>query len=58
MFDWSNCDRKSQLSGILTEPLNPREQRILELCEKYWNRIKREQNINERDIKEEFIQEN
>ena len=20
------CDRKSQLSGILTEPLNPREQ--------------------------------
>ena len=25
MFDGSNCDRKSQLSGILTEPLNPRE---------------------------------
>ena len=25
MFNGSNCDRKSQLSGILTEPLNPRE---------------------------------
>ena len=25
MFDRSNCDRKSQLSGILTEPLNSRE---------------------------------
>ena len=28
MFNRSNCDRKdrkSQLSGILTEPLNPRE---------------------------------
>ena len=24
MFKGSNCDRKSQLSGILTEPLNPR----------------------------------
>jgi len=24
MFDRSYCDRKSQLSGILTEPLNPR----------------------------------
>ena len=24
MFNMSNCDRKSQLSGILTEPLNPR----------------------------------
>ena len=24
MFNGSNCDRKSQLSGILTEPLNPR----------------------------------
>ena len=23
MFNGSNCDRKSQLSGILTEPLNP-----------------------------------
>jgi len=22
MFNRSNCDRKSQLSGILTEPLN------------------------------------
>ena len=27
MFNGSNCDRKSQLSGILTEPLNPREGR-------------------------------
>ena len=25
MFNGSNCDRKSHLSGILTEPLNPRE---------------------------------
>ena len=25
MFNRSNCDRKSQLSGILTEPLNPRD---------------------------------
>ena len=24
MFNGSNWDRKSQLSGILTEPLNPR----------------------------------
>ena len=24
MFNGSNCDRKSQLSGILAEPLNPR----------------------------------
>ena len=24
MFNGSNCDRKLQLSGILTEPLNPR----------------------------------
>ena len=23
MYRWSNCDRKSQLSEILTEPLNP-----------------------------------
>ena len=25
MFNGSNFDRKSQLSGILTEPLNPRD---------------------------------
>ena len=25
MFNGSNCDRKSQLSEILTEPLNPRD---------------------------------
>ena len=24
MFNGSNCNQKSQLSGILTEPLNPR----------------------------------
>ena len=24
MFNRTNCDRKSQLSKILTEPLNPR----------------------------------
>ena len=26
MFNGSNCDPKSQRSGILTEPLNPRDQ--------------------------------
>jgi len=25
MFNGSNCDRKSQISGILTKPLNPRD---------------------------------
>jgi len=25
MYNGSNCDRKLQLSDILTEPLNPRE---------------------------------
>ena len=30
MYKGSNCDRKSQLSGILTEPLNPRELRTQE----------------------------
>ena len=25
MFNGSNCDQKSQISGKLTEPLNPRE---------------------------------
>ena len=25
MFNRTNCDRKSHLSGILTEPLKPRE---------------------------------
>ena len=24
MFNWTYCDRKSQLSEILTKPLNPR----------------------------------
>ena len=24
MYNGSNCDQKSQLSGILTEPLDPR----------------------------------
>ena len=28
MFNGSDCDRKSQLSGILTEPLNPRVELI------------------------------
>ena len=27
MYKGSNCDRKSQLSEILTEPLNPRGER-------------------------------
>ena len=30
MFNGSNCDRKSQLSGILTEPLNLRDKDSLE----------------------------
>ena len=25
MFNGSNCDRMSQLSGVLAEPLNPRD---------------------------------
>ena len=25
MFNRTNCDRKAQFSGILTEPLNPRD---------------------------------
>ena len=25
MFNGSNCDRKSQRSGIMTEPLNPHD---------------------------------
>ena len=29
MYKGSNCDRKSQLSEILTEPLNPREPETL-----------------------------
>ena len=29
MFNGSNCGQKSQLSGILTEPLNPREVSII-----------------------------
>ena len=28
MYNGSNCDRKSQLSEILTEPLNPRDARF------------------------------
>ena len=32
MFNGSNCDRKSQLSGILREPLNPREVDIPDSC--------------------------
>ena len=28
MFNGSNCDRKSQLSGILTGPLTPRESTV------------------------------
>jgi len=33
MFNGSNCDRKSQLSGILTEPLNPRALHELNLIQ-------------------------
>ena len=29
MFNGLNCDRKSQLSEILTEPLNPRDLRTI-----------------------------
>ena len=28
MFNRTNCDRKPQLSGILTGPLNPRDLRV------------------------------
>ena len=31
MFNGSNCDRKSQLSGTLAEPLNPRELTMVSL---------------------------
>ena len=31
MLNGSNCDRKSQFSGILTEPLNPRAMLTQEL---------------------------
>jgi len=46
MFNGSNCDRKSQLSRILTEPLNPREisRKYLYLCEvnkNWYNQISR-----------------
>ena len=34
MFNGSNCDRKSQLSGILTEPLNPRVVKLN--CYQFW----------------------
>ena len=34
MFNGSNCDRKSQFSEILTEPLNPREFMIEEMIGK------------------------
>jgi len=33
MFNGSNCDRKSHLSGILTEPLNPRKFDMLHILE-------------------------
>ena len=35
MFNGSNCDRKSQLSGILTGPLNPRDSKIETLLDYY-----------------------
>ena len=46
MFNGSNCDRKSQLSRILTEPLNPREisRKYLYLCKvnkNWYNQISR-----------------
>ena len=31
MYNGSNCDRKSQLSEILTEPLNPRGHLVFDL---------------------------
>ena len=34
MFNRSYCDRKSQLSGILTEPLNPRALKFRKKIEK------------------------
>ena len=35
MFNGSNCDKKSQLSGILTGPLNPRAVNVNSYA--YWN---------------------
>ena len=35
MFNGSNCDRKSQLSGILTDPLNSRGLSIPRACPVY-----------------------
>ena len=37
MFNGSNCDRKSQLSRILTEPLNPRERSKPEILRLLWD---------------------
>ena len=40
MFNGSKCDRKSQLSGVLTEPLNPRDViRLVPLTECLCNKV-------------------
>ena len=36
MFNGSNCDRKSQLSGILTGTFNPRDSKIETLLYDYY----------------------
>ena len=49
MFYGSNCDRKSKLSGLLTEPLNPREQRngpiIHDVTSNKYNKYNKENEI-------------
>ena len=37
MFNRTNCDRKSQLSGIFTKPLNPRELWALGLNKRHFS---------------------
>ena len=36
MFNRRNCDLKSQLSGILTEPLNPRNTNLMMKVQQLW----------------------
>ena len=51
MLKGSNCDRKSQFSEILTEPLNPRENQKIRVCDKnstpLYRRVKNIENYGE-----------
>ena len=57
MFNRSNCDRKSQLSGVLTEQLSLRDMGCLRLYmgqeKKKRTRIEQEQNKNRTRIEQE-----